>query len=29
VARRCRTATIKDVAKELNLDWHTIEELEM
>jgi len=29
VARRCRTATIKDMAKELNLDWHTIKELEM
>ncbi len=28
VGRRCRSATIKDVAKELNLDWHTIKELE-
>jgi transposase len=28
VGRRCRQATIKDVAKELNLHWHTIKELE-
>ena len=28
VGRRCRTATIKDVAKEHLLDWHTIKELE-
>jgi transposase len=28
VGRRCRQATIKDVAKELNLDWHTIKELD-
>lgn len=28
VGRRCRTATIKDVAKELKLDWHTVKELE-
>ena len=29
VGRRCRQATIKDVAKELHLDWETIKELEM
>jgi transposase len=28
VGHRCRTATIKDVAKELKLDWHTVKELE-
>src|SRR5665647_1121518 len=28
VGRRCRSATIKDVAKELRLDWHTVKELE-
>ena len=28
VGRRCRQATIKDVAKELNLHWHTVKELE-
>jgi transposase len=28
VGRRCRTATIKDVAKELKLNWHTVKELE-
>jgi transposase len=28
VGRRCRQATIKDVAKELNLDWHAVKELE-
>ena len=28
VGRRCRQATITDVAKELNLHWHTIKELE-
>ena len=28
VGRRCRTATIKDVAKELRLDWHTVKELD-
>jgi transposase len=28
VGRRCRQATIKDVAKELKLDWHTVKELE-
>ena len=28
VGRRCRAATIKDVARELHLDWHTVKELE-
>lgn len=28
VGRRCRMAPIKDVAKELRLDWHTVKELE-
>ncbi|MBI3734697.1 MAG: ISL3 family transposase [Chloroflexi bacterium] len=28
VGRRCRTATIKDVARELRLDWETVKELE-
>jgi len=28
VGRRCRTATIKDVAEELHLDWHTVKSLE-
>ena len=28
VGRRCRAATIKDVAKELHLDWHSVKELE-
>lgn len=28
VGRRCSTATIKDVAKELHLDWKTVKELE-
>jgi transposase len=28
VGRRCRNSTIKDVAKELKLDWHTVKELE-
>ena len=28
VGRRCRTSTIKDVAEELNLDWHTVKELD-
>jgi transposase len=28
VGRRCRTATIKDVAQELKLDWHTVKELD-
>src|SRR6266566_4432926 len=29
VGRRCRQATIKDVAKELALDWHAVKTLEM
>lgn len=28
VGRRCRTASIKDIADELMLDWHTVKELE-
>ena len=28
VGQRCRSGTIKDVARELNLDWHTVKELE-
>ena len=28
VGRRCRSGTIKDVAKELRLDWHTVKRLE-
>ena len=28
VGRRCRASTLKDVAKELHLDWHTVKELE-
>jgi transposase len=28
VGRRCCTATIKDVARELKLDWHTVKELD-
>jgi transposase len=28
VGRRCRQASIQDVAKELNLDWHTVKELD-
>jgi len=28
VGRRCRASTIRDVAKELHLDWHTVKELE-
>ena len=28
VGRRCRSATIKDVAQELRLDWHTVKALE-
>jgi len=28
VGRRCRAASIKTVAKELRLDWHTVKELE-
>jgi hypothetical protein len=29
VGRCCRAATIKDVAKELALDWHTVKALDM
>lgn len=28
VGRRCRTATIQDIAKEMHLEWHTVKELE-
>ena len=28
VGRRCRASTIKDVAKELHLDWDTVKTLE-
>lgn len=28
VGRRCVSATIKDVAKEPHLDWHTVKELD-
>src|SRR5262249_36090461 len=28
VGRRCRQATIKDVANELHLDWHAVKELD-
>jgi transposase len=28
VGRRCRDASVRSVAKELNLDWHTVKELE-
>jgi transposase len=28
VGRRCRSSTIKEVAKELRLDWHTVKELD-
>jgi transposase len=28
VGRRCRASTIKDVAQELHLDWHTVKELD-
>jgi transposase len=29
VGRRCRQASIRDVAKEPKLDWNTVKELEM
>ncbi|MFP3559512.1 transposase, partial [Paraburkholderia sp. SIMBA_049] len=29
VGRRCRESTIKDVADELQLHWHTVKDLEM
>jgi transposase len=28
VGRRCRSSSIKDIAEELNLSWHTVKELE-
>lgn len=28
VGRRCRSATVKDVSKELHLDWHAVKELD-
>ena len=28
VGRRCRSSSIKDIAEELNLHWHTVKELE-
>jgi transposase len=28
VGKRCRDASVQSVAKELNLDWHTVKELE-
>jgi transposase len=28
VGKRCRSSTIKDIAKELLLDWHTVKDLE-
>jgi transposase len=28
VGRRCRSATLKDVAQELHLDWHAVKELD-
>jgi transposase len=28
VGRRCRTATIQDIARELHLDWRTVKELD-
>jgi len=28
VGRRCRTATIRDVAREVHLDWKTVKDLE-
>lgn len=28
VGRRCRQSSVKDVAKELNLDWHVVKELD-
>jgi transposase len=29
VGRRCRASTLRDVAKELHLDWQTVKGLEM
>jgi len=28
VGRRCRSSSIRDVAKEVHMDWHTVKELE-
>ena len=28
VGRRCRASSIRDVAKEVYMDWHTVKELE-
>jgi len=28
VGRRCRSATVKDIAQELHLDWQTVKELD-
>jgi hypothetical protein len=28
VGRRCRSASIRDIAKELHLHWETVEDLE-
>jgi len=28
VGKRCQSSSIKDVAKELMLDWHTVKELD-
>jgi transposase len=28
VGRRCRSATVKDIAEELHLDWETVKELD-
>ncbi len=28
IGRRCRSATVQDVAKELHLDWHAVKDLE-
>jgi transposase len=28
VGRRCRTSTVKDIAEELQLEWHTVKELD-
>ena len=29
VGRRCRSTTVKDLAEELRLDWHTVKSLDM
>jgi transposase len=29
VGRRCRAASIQDIAEELHLEWHTVKQLEM